>query len=85
MELLSYKGRCIEFKRNLITFISPITISNEYLLIAVVVATEIREATKEAVKIAKPSLGFLVSGYNIMGENQKSCMSTAKYQRCPRH
>ena len=39
------------------------------------------EAAKEAAKIIKPIFGFLDRGYKIIGENQKSCMSTARYQR----
>lgn len=39
------------------------------------------EAANEAAKIIKPTFGFLERGYKIIGESQKSCMSTAKYQR----
>lgn len=43
------------------------------------------EAMKNAPKIIKPTIGFLNRGYKINGESQKSCMSTAKYHKCPMH
>lgn len=43
------------------------------------------EAIKNTAKIVNPTLGFLKRGYKIIGEIQKSCISTAKYHKCPIH
>lgn len=42
-------------------------------------------AMKLASKIDNPIFGFIANGYKIIGEYQKSCMSTAKYHKCAKH
>lgn len=57
----------------------------EYLLSRAIIVGVIIDAMKKITKINIPILGFLDNGYNINGDIQNNCMSTAKYQVWPKH